>query len=112
MVELPKVGVGEIAVGVGGAAVVGALVGAAVIARRRKKRRAKKRKNSFSRKRNRKARKGRRSPRTAGKGRDTSRRRIRYTKKGQPYVIMGNGRARFIKKKGARRSHKQKGGRY
>ncbi len=57
-------------------------------------------------------RKRRSSPRTAGKGRDKSSKRIRYTKKGQPYIIMHNGRARFIKKSGARRSHKLKGGRY
>lgn len=54
----------------------------------------------------------RRTPRTAGKGRDTSTRRIRQTKNGQPYVILANGRARFIKKSSARRSRKLKGGRY
>lgn len=54
----------------------------------------------------------RRTPRTAGKRKDTSRKRIRYTKRGQPYVIMANGRARFIKQKGARLAHKRKGGRY
>jgi len=55
---------------------------------------------------------GRRTPRTAGRGRDTSHRRIRYTSKGQPYVIQANGRARFIKKTSAKHSHKRKGGRY
>ena len=54
----------------------------------------------------------RHTPRTAGRGKDTSTRRIRYTKKGQPYIIMKSGKARFIKKSGAKRSHKQKGGRY
>lgn len=52
------------------------------------------------------------TPRTAGKRRDTSRRRIRYTKNGQPYVILASGKARFIKKIGAKRSHRRKGGRY
>ena len=50
--------------------------------------------------------------RTAGKGKDTSTRRIRMTKGGQPYVILANGRARFIKKSSASRSRKLKGGRY
>jgi hypothetical protein len=57
--------------------------------------------------------KGRRyTPHTAGKRRDTSRRRIRYTSKGQPYVLKANGQAKFIKSRSARSSHKRKGGRY
>lgn len=59
--------------------------------------------------------KKRRSPsyaRTAGKGKDTSTKRIRMTKKGQPYIILRSGKARFIKKSSARRSRKLKGGRY
>ena len=55
---------------------------------------------------------GRRTPRTAGKGRDRSTKRIRYTKKGQPYVITRSGKAKFIKKSSAKRSHKLKGGKY
>ena len=50
--------------------------------------------------------------RTAGKGKDTSTKRIRMTKHGQPYVILANGRARFISKASAKRSRKLKGGRY
>lgn len=50
--------------------------------------------------------------RTAGKRRDTSTRRIRMTKNGQPYVILRSGKARFIKKSSAARSRKLKGGRY
>ena len=50
--------------------------------------------------------------RTAGKRRDTSTRRIRMTSKGQPYIILSNGRARFIKKSSARRDRKLKGGKY
>ena len=57
-------------------------------------------------------RKGRRTPRTAGKGKDRSTKRIRYTKKGQPYVITRSGKAKFIKKTSASRSHRKKGGRY
>jgi hypothetical protein len=75
-----------------------------------------KRKTNKSRKRNYKhpkKQRGRRyTPHTAGKRKDTSHKRIRYTKNGQPYIIMASGKARFIKKKGARRSHKTKGGRY
>jgi len=52
------------------------------------------------------------TPRTAGKGKDRSTKRIRYTKRGQPYVLNRKGQARFIKMTSARRSHKRKGGRY
>lgn len=51
-------------------------------------------------------------PYTAGKRKDTSRRRIRYTKNNQPYVILASGKARFISKKSARHSRRRKGGRY
>ena len=50
--------------------------------------------------------------RTAGKRKDTSTRRIRMTKNGQPYIILKSGKARFIKKSSAKRSRKLKGGRY
>lgn len=50
--------------------------------------------------------------RTAGKRRDTSTKRIRMTKNGQPYVILKSGKARFISKRSARLSRKRKGGRY
>ena len=50
--------------------------------------------------------------RTAGKRKDTSTRRIRQTKNGQPYIILASGRPRFIKKSSARLSRKRKGGRY
>ena len=59
-----------------------------------------------------KKRKGPKYARTAGKRKDTSTRRIRMTKNGQPYVILKSGKARFIKKSSARRSRKLKGGRY
>lgn len=54
----------------------------------------------------------RRTPYTAGKRKDRSMKRIRYTKRGQPYVIMASGKARFIKKKSAKTSRKRKGGKY
>jgi len=54
----------------------------------------------------------RKTPHTAGKRRDTSRRRIRYTSKGQPYVIGRNGKAKFISKRSAKSSYKRKGGKY
>lgn len=66
-----------------------------------------------------KKRRVRKTPRTAGKKPDTSRKRIRYTKNGQPYVIVyrninGSRRkmAKFIKRSSAKKSHKRTGGRY
>lgn len=52
------------------------------------------------------------SPYTAGKRKDTSHRRIRYTKNNQPYIIKSDGRAQFISKKTVRSSKKRKGGKY
>lgn len=107
------------------AGVTGLVAGATTIVKRKKsskkKTTKKKKKTSTKRKKSTKSRrkktsgrrkKGRRTPRTAGKGRDRSTRRIRYTKKGQPYVITRSGKAKFIKKSSAKRSHKRKGGRY
>lgn len=122
-----------------GTAVAGAVVGGGVVGiiskvKKRKVKRKTKKKKKRTTKKKRKGRKlkfgspayrkkylgkGRRkkkiSPkyaRTAGKRRDTSRKRIRMTKHGQPYIILANGRARFIKKSSAKRSRKLKGGRY
>lgn len=104
-----------------GAGAVGLVAGAVAVAKKRKKSTKKKKKSTrksktkYKRKSKRgirRHRRGRRTPRTAGKGKDRSSKRIRYTKKGQPYVIMKSGKARFIKKSSAKRSHKQKGGRY
>lgn len=78
----------------------------------RKKRTTRKRKTKKRKSSKKKTRRGRRTPRTAGKGKDRSTRRIRYTKKGQPYVITRSGKAKFIKKSSAKRSHRRKGGRY
>lgn len=81
------------------------------------KRKSKRRKLKFGSKAYRKKylgkkRKKQKQPYTAGKRKDTSTRRIRYTKNNQPYVILANGRARFIKRSSASRSRKLKGGRY
>jgi len=92
--------------GIGGG--IGAL---AVSSSNRKKRR----KSSTSRKRNnsyRKTSRRQKKPYTAGKRKDTSRRRIRNTKNNQPYVILASGKARFISKKSVSNSRKRKGGKY
>jgi hypothetical protein len=97
----------------GTAAVSGIALGAAVVASRRKKKRSAAAKRSRKARNRSKARKSyRRTPYTAGKRKDTSRRRIRYTKNGQPYVILASGKARFIKKKTAKTARKRKGGKY
>jgi hypothetical protein len=126
---------GTIGVGIG-SALVGAGVGAltvGAISKKRKKRsksksKSRKKKTSASRSRGRKLKFGskayrkkylgkhrrhkQRKPYTAGKRKDTSHRRIRFTKNNQPYVILPSGKARFISKSSARRSRKLKGGRY
>lgn len=104
--------IGAGVVGAIGGAVVGAGAGALVtsaISKRRKKRssKSKRKRSSKSRHRRRKY-----YPRTAGKRKDRSHKRIRFTKNGQPYIIKANGRAQFIKKSSAKRSRKLKGGRY
>lgn len=106
-----RLGNDAVAAGVAGA-VVGAGVGSAVtsFAKRKKNKSSSRKRKTANRKR--RSSRVRRTPRTAGKGRDRSTRRIRYTKKGQPYVIKSNGRAMFIKKSSAKKSHKMKGGRY
>lgn len=109
-----KENIGAISAGAGGLA-VGGTVGYLASRRRTSKKKRKslrrvKRKRSNTRYRKVKGR--RYTPRTAGKRKDTSRRRIRYTKNGQPYVIMASGKARFISLKSARISHKRRGGKY
>lgn len=111
--ELPKVSATQLAVG-SGAVALGLGLGAVAIARHHRKKGGK-RKSSHSkssRKNSHRSRGRRYTPHTAGKRRDTSRRRIRYTKKGQPYVIKADGRARFISMKSAKSSHSRKGGKY
>lgn len=97
-------------IGAGVGAIAGFAVGRATSKRRRKSAKSHSRsKVKSSRKRNRR---GRYTPHTAGKRKDTSHRRIRYTKNGQPYIILANGRARFISSRSAKSSHKRKGGKY
>lgn len=101
------------ATAVSGAVLGGAVVGTTVaiagsVAKKRRK--ATSRKSSPSKRKSK--RKSGSYARTAGKRKDTSRKRIRMTKNGQPYVIMASGKARFISKRSARLSRKRKGGRY
>lgn len=88
--------------------------GAVALAVRKKKSKKRTKKSSRKTRTRRKSKKTRRrhTPRTAGKGKDRSTKRIRYTKNGQPYVITRSGKAKFIKKTSAKRSRKLKGGRY
>lgn len=101
------------ATAVGGAIAGGTVVGASLAIARSRSSTSRKR---TSKKRSTSKRKSKRSSgsyaRTAGKRKDTSRKRIRMTKNGQPYVIMASGKARFISKRSARLSRKRKGGRY
>ena len=91
---------------------VAGITALAVSKRRKKKNKTKKTKYKRTKSRSKRRNKRIKYARTAGKRRDTSMRRIRMTKNGQPYVIMANGRARFISKKSAKASRKRKGGRY
>lgn len=104
---------GAIAAG-GAGLLVGTGVGIAtgIAISNRKSTKSKKRKGKSRKKSNRRKTRQRYTPHTAGKGRDRSTKRIRYTKAGQPYVILRSGKARFITKRGAKLSRKRKGGRY
>lgn len=77
-----------------------------------KKRTTKKRKTSVTKRGKTSKKTKQRRPYTAGKGKDTSTRRIRFTKNNQPYVILKSGKARFIKKSSVARMRKRKGGKY
>lgn len=72
----------------------------------------KKRKRAKTNTRKKSRNKRQKQPYTAGKGKDRSTRRIRYTKNNQPYIILKSGKARFIKKSTVRRARKRKGGMY
>lgn len=108
-----KSNLGTIGAGVGGVAiggVVGYIAGKRSNSKKRRKKRSSMRRSV--RKRNTRRRYKQKKPYTAGKRKDTSHRRIRYTKNNQPYVIMASGKARFISKKSVRSARKRKGGRY
>ena len=118
MVHINDIGLAAVAGAAGGVAVggiTGYIVGRKAAKSRRKtsNRRNKHKKSNYRRKNKTRKVKGKRyTPHTAGKRKDRSHRRIRYTSKGQPYIIKGNGRARFISMKSASMSHKRKGGKY
>lgn len=92
--------------GIAGAGIVG--ITSAVIKKRKKAKRTSTKKTS-KRKTKRRSTK---YARTAGKRKDRSKKRIRMTKNGQPYVILASGKARFISKRSAKLSRSRKGGRY
>lgn len=98
--------IGTIAIGAGVAAVGAGVLGAALIGSNRKKKASTKRgrardrkyvskqkhERNYKRKTPGKRYKSRKSKRTSRKG-------IKYTKNGQPYIILASGKARFIKGK-------------
>jgi len=98
--------IGLVAGGTAAGVALGAGAASLIIGRRKKSKKSKR-----SRSKTRRSRK-QRKPYTAGKRKDRSRRRIRYTKNNQPYVILASGKARFISKRSAGISRKRKGGRY
>lgn len=96
-----------------GGGIIGSIIGGKMSSRSNKThRRHKKVKKSHSKKRRTHNHKKRRYPHTAGKRRDTSHKRIRFTKRGQPYIIQRNGRAKFISNRSVSQSRKRKGGKY
>jgi len=100
---------------VGVAAGAGAILGAgttAIITKSKKKATHRKKSKSYKKTKSRSRKKTYKYARTARKRKDTSHRRIRMTKSGQPYIILKSGKARFISKRSARLSRKRKGGRY
>ena len=110
------------AVSVGGGLLAGGAI-TQIIRKRRKKsvkpkksytRARPKRKKPLKRKKKpaKRVRRKQKKPYTAGKRKDTSTRRIRYTKNNQPYVLLKSGKARFIKKSSVARMRKLKGGKY
>lgn len=101
-----------VATAVGGAVIGGALVGTVAAVASSRKKTTRKSTRSKRKKTRSKSRRSVKYARTAGKRKDTSTRRIRITKNGQPYVILKSGKARFISKASARASRKRKGGRY
>jgi len=90
----------------------GAVLGATAVALSRRKKTKKVKRKSTRKTRTVKSKKRSKRTRNSRKRRYTSHKRIHKTKNGQPYIILANGRARFIKKSSAKRSRKLKGGRY
>ncbi len=101
-------GLGGGVVGAGAVAIAGAV-------RRRPKKAPKKRKTAKRRKTTTTTRRKRKTTtsfkkRRAKAFRNASSKKIRFTKKGQPFIILKSGKARFIKKKSARIRKLRKGG--
>jgi len=106
---LVSVGVAATTGAVLGSAITGAIVGVSAKKKKSSKKKSKKHKKKYSK---RSKKRGKYYPYTARKRKDRSRKRIRFTKNGQPYVLTSSGKARFIKRSSARRSKKLKGGYY
>lgn len=88
-----------------GAGTAGAILGGSAIvsAVRKKRKRSYKRKSKSRKRRKSKSRKShKRNPR----------KKIKYTRTGQPYIILSSGKARFISKRSAKTRKKRKGGYY
>lgn len=98
------------AVGIG---TTGILATASTLVKRKKKT-TRKRKKKSTRKRKKATRKRKscrpKKKRKYGLRKSVRSKKIRKTKNGQPYIILANGRARFIKKSSARSARKRKGG--
>lgn len=104
-----------LAIGVGAAALgVATGVGVASIVGASKRRKSKRRKTRNSRKRNSRNKnvRNKRKYYPEPRGKKYSRKKIRMTKNGQPYIITASGKARFISKRSAKSSHRRKGGKY
>lgn len=112
VIQMAKDNIGAIAAGIGGIA-VGATV-ATIAAKRSASKKSRKRRVSKNRATRKRAHRNKmqRQPYTAGKRKDTSHRRIRYTSNNQPYIILRSGKARFISKRSVSSSRKRKGGKY
>ena len=80
--------------------------------KRRKSSRKVKKKVTRSRKKKRPTRRKVSKKRKHHKGKHRGTKAIHLTKKGQPYIILASGKARFIKKSSASRMRKIKGGHY
>lgn len=100
------------AVGVGGGVIVGSTI-TQIIRKKRKASTSTKKKKSKTRKSKPKKRsKVSKKRKTTKSKRKPGKKKIRMTKKGQPYIILPNGRAKFISKSSASRRRKLKGGYY
>lgn len=91
--------------------VAGAGLGAVAVTRAVKRRKSKRNKTRTTRKRTSRVKRSKRKS-TKRKRHHTTSKRIKHTKNGQPYIILSNGRAKFISKTGAKRRRKVKGGYY